>query len=80
MNQEERDRIWQIMMDDKIVDDVCMKIMQDYEYGVLSADDTIKSLAIIASSRLKQIQFIGDQCFNYIEDEIPPFLQVYREG
>ena len=74
MDDAHKEAIWRIIMKDNNVDDVTMKVMRDYEHGVLTADETIKSLVIIASSRLKHIRFIEDQCFNYIDVEMPPFV------
>ena len=74
MDDTHKDAIWRIITEDNNVDDLVMKIMQDYEYGAFTADDTIKSLVIIATSRLKHIRLIEDMCYDFIDEEMPPFV------
>ena len=72
MNTDLTEKLLEILVNDRCPDDVVMSILDKYNVGEITADQTIKALVLVANKRLSMIQFIGDQCFNYVEDEDAP--------
>lgn len=66
------ENLWKVLMNDNCPDNIVMSIIDKYNLAELTADQTIKALVMVANKRLSMIQFIQDQCFDFIDDEQEP--------